>query len=130
MPDWLAEPDSALLLLVAVFAIGFAALAWRTLRQLWMILAGIALFLLVGLYLCDRFFLSDREQIGQAVQSMEAGVETRNLDAIFSQVATNFHYATVDKAGFRRFCDEHMRAHHVETLVVWDFRVLKFDEAR
>lgn len=130
MPDWLAEPDSALLLLVAVVAIGSAAVAWRTRRRTWLIAAAVAAFLLAAIFLCDRLFRSDREQIGQAIQSIAAGVEARNLDAIFSHVAKSFHYSTVDKAGFRRFCDDHMRANHVESLVVWNFQVIKFDEAR
>lgn len=130
MPDWLAEPDSALLLLVAVFAVGFATLAWRTRQRSWLILAGLALFLLFGLYLCDRFFQSDRELIGQSIQSIAAAVDSQNLDAVFSHISEEFQYSTVNKAGFRRFCKERMQANHVESLVVWNFQVLKFNETR
>lgn len=130
MPDWLAEPESSLLLLIAVAAIGSGVVAWKTRHRAWIIIASISLILLALLFLCDRFFESDRERIAGSVQTMAAAVKPNNLDQVFTHISESFQYGPVNKAGFRKFCDDASRNHRVDSLVVWGFQVLRFNEQR
>jgi hypothetical protein len=129
MPDWLAEPDTTLLLGVAVAALAAAVIAFRArTRTAWMIAAS-AFLLLGGLFLIDRLFASDREKIIASVQTMADAVDHRDLDRVFSQISETFSYGPVLKPAFRQFCADATRNHRVDSMKVWNIQVMQFNQS-
>jgi ketosteroid isomerase-like protein len=130
MPDWLAEPETVLILLVAIAAIGSGVIAWRTRHRAWVIIAFVSLLFLGLLFLLDKMFLSDREQIAGSVQSMAAAVAPKDFNQVFSHISERFEYGPVNKAAFRKFAEDTSRNRQIDSLVVWNFQVLKFNETK
>jgi len=129
MPDWLAEPDTTLLLVVAVAVLAAGVVAFRTRSRTTWIVAALAVGLLAALFLIDRLFASDREKIIGSVQSMAGAVEHQDLDRVFAHISETFSYGPVLKPEFRKFCADMVRNHRVDSLVVWNIQVLQFNES-
>jgi hypothetical protein len=129
MPDWLIEGDLTLLILVGLTA-GLCTFVWtKTGKRLWLGLATAAAAFLGLLVLLDHFFESDREQMTSSIKKMAAAVPGHDFNTIFSHFAADFHYATLDKAGFRRHCETIGKSRNVRDMVVWSIRVPTLDKS-
>jgi hypothetical protein len=143
MPTWLSDPPTSL---YATFgAIGvLSILAAMFLfspppkkrepkqkksspRVYLFILGGVALLFLLGLYICDRLYESDREQIVRKLNEMSAGVRDRNLDLTFRHVSDSFRYGSQGKAQFRARGDEALRSGQVTEIPIWDVNFESLD---
>ena len=137
MPDILADPPSSLyivLILVAVIPLGltlfFGGVAQPrkgeklTSPRKWsLITSGVGLVLLLALFLCDRVFESDREQIHRKMKEMSDGVRERNMDKVFQHVSDSFRIGLVDKPALRRLAEADQQNHQVDEIPVWDERL-------
>jgi hypothetical protein len=131
MPDWLAEPDSTLLLALAAVAVCLVAAWWQTRRRQWLIAAAVFAVAAGLLFLFDRLYQSDREQIAGQLQTMAAAVPGRDLDRIFAQVSDSFaNERFSNKRGFREYCDSRVQRFGVREVVVWDVQTTEMNEAR
>lgn len=130
MPDWLIEGDRSVAMLLGIVALAAAAWGWKTEQRRWLIVAGVALTLLVGFLLADRFWESDRERIGSTVQAMAGAIGPRSFDVAASHLSEKFYYGTLKKSDFRRLADATSKTHRVRDVVVWNYQLLSLDEAR
>lgn len=130
MPDWLAEPDSSLLLILAAVAVVAIAVWMRTRRQPWLWIAIVCGLLLGLLFLFDKLYQSDREQIGSKLQSTALAVKASDMDRVFANISETFNYASLGKAEFRRSADSVRQRWKIDELVIWDYELLRMDPAR
>jgi len=128
MPDWLADADRTLLLLLAAATVA-GLVAWLiTRRRSWLVFSAVSGGVLAVLLLADRLFESDRELIGGRLQAMAASVGRRDVPAVFADIAESFRYGpATDKKSFRQFCESAMHNRGVRELVIWDVTILSYD---
>ena len=131
MPDWLIEGDSTIYLLLAAVGV-IAAVAWWQMPKKWLLAVATVAFAMIGvLFLLDRQFESDREQIGRKLNEMAAAVtQPPDMNKIFTHVSADFRYGPADKAQFRKFCDQISRGREVREMKVWDYRVKELSKPR
>lgn len=130
MPDWLLEGNWSLLILIGLAA-GLCGMAWtKTAKKLWLGLAVALAGFLGMLLLLDWWFESDREQIDASVHAMAAAVAPHDFNGIFSHIAGDFRYGTVNKSEFRRMCESNAKTRGVRGMTVWGVRVLSVDRAK
>jgi hypothetical protein len=134
MPDILADPPYwlyVLLILAVVFpllmAVGFGGSASSRKREKkssprrrFLIASGVAFLMLLGLFVCDHFFESDKEQIQRKLKDMSDGVHERNLDKVFQHISDSFRVGPADKASLRRLADSAQQNHQVDEVIIWD----------
>ncbi|MFL5342545.1 MAG: hypothetical protein ACJ8F7_20555 [Gemmataceae bacterium] len=137
--DFLAEPPAwAYMLLIAavVLPAGAALVVVRrpvpkrgekakrfTAREWLFVVSGIALLLLLGLWVCDHFLESDQEQIVRKLNEMSAGIHDRNMNAVFQHVSNSFRLGGSDKAALRKRADDASSSGQVTEIKVWDVRI-------
>jgi hypothetical protein len=130
MPDWLMEGDRSVLILLLILALIGAVQWWRTRGRVWAGVAVVSLLCAGGFVLLDRFFESDREQIGNSVATMAGAVGPQKLDVAFAHLSADFHYNAAKKADFQRLAESAARSQRVREVIVWNFDVSAFDASK
>jgi hypothetical protein len=123
MLTWLVDDPALVYILLAGVAIILAVLWWRSKQGKYLIGAGLAILLIVGVWLLSKYVPTDSKKIQHAVEDMSAGVRSRDLDRIFSHVAADFRHGSLDKKAFRQASDRAIREHDVTNVLVWDFQL-------
>jgi hypothetical protein len=103
MFQWLADhviPLSVLLILVA--AAGFAHW-WLSRKRNVLYGAGVAVFLMVVLWILSIFVVTDRQMIVTTIKEMEQAIKERKVDKFFEHVSKSFRHNGMDKDGFRLY---------------------------
>jgi hypothetical protein len=119
LPDWLFEGQLTVYAVLAA-ALIFVLVLWKQTPRRSYLIGGVALAMLLGLYfLLDVFVQTDKEQITHAVREMSAGVESHNVDRIFSQVSDTYNRHGLTKSEFRQASARIIEGGMVERLAVW-----------
>src|SRR4051794_741167 len=109
MPDWLAEGDTTITVVLVVVAVCFGISAWKSKRKAFFAVAGIALAAVVAMIVIDRMYESDREQIERKVHEFAGELkEPFDTKKAFSYVSEEFNYHGTKKEAFRRYCEDRL----------------------
>jgi hypothetical protein len=134
MLHWISEPStSTYMLFAAMAAIGLLAGVFfggfsrkrdqkrdsSPLGRIGAIAGVIGVLLFVGLYVGDSVYESDREQIVRKMNEMSAGVQSRNLNAVFANISESFRKGGTSKAALRSLADKAQMSHQVDEVVIW-----------
>jgi hypothetical protein len=139
MPTWLSDPPTSLYallaaagvlpLLAALFLFSKPAskrdpkVKKSSTRTYLFIASGVGFALLLTLFLCDRLYESDGEQIVRKLNEMSAGVRERNLDQTFRHVSDSFKFQSQTKASLRALGDRAIQSGEVTDIPIWDINV-------
>lgn len=119
MPTFLSDPSTAFYI-VLLIVVAVAAIMWfRRQDRATTIRFIIALILCLGVYLCDRFVESPREEAVRRIESMVTAVNQRNATEFLAQVSESFEYKGRKKAEADRLID--LARQHSVQVSVWDF---------
>ena len=143
MPTWLSDPPTSVYVIPAAVGVLSLMAAFflvhkppkkrdpkqkqSSTRTYLFIVAGLAFLALLAIFVCDRLYESDREQIVRKLNEMSAGVRERNLDRTFRHVSDSFRYGTQGKAQFRARGDEAVRSGQVTDIPIWDINFESLD---
>jgi hypothetical protein len=120
MPEWLVEGNPTLYFLLACVLVISGALWWRTRKRQYAVAAGVAGFLIVGVFLIDRAVESDREQLIRIVNEVADAVTDGDIDRAFQHVSKSFSRAGMDKESFRHFARDRRGHGFVTAVRMWD----------
>lgn len=98
MPIPLADPSPLVYVLLALLAVVAVGLAARFQTRGHLIRAGVATALLLGLFLCDRFAESPREEAERKIRALAAAVTARDQRGFLAEVSESFDYRGKKKA--------------------------------
>ena len=127
MPTFLSDPSFTLYVALTLGAFVTGGLLVRKQDRGSMVRAGIAVLLLLMLFLCDRLSESPREEAVRRIQTMATAANARNWDEVFVHISDKFQYDRFDKKTFRDMVDQ--RAHqHTATVHFKDFDRNNFEE--
>ena len=121
MFDWLFEGRLSVYLFLAVVALLFVALYWRTRKRYWIIPVAAMGLVLAAYFLMDRFVETRREQITRKLGEMASAVQRRDADTIFRHVAQDFRVGSLDRSAFRGYVESAFNR-GVTSLRVWEFQ--------
>ncbi len=121
MFDWLFEGRLAVYLFLAVVALVFVALYWRTRKRYWFLPVAVMGLLLGAYFLMDRLVETRPEQITRKLREMADAVQRRDADTIFRHVAQDFRVGSLDRASFRAYVETAF-SRGVTSLRVWEFQ--------
>jgi hypothetical protein len=128
MPTWLVEGEPVVYAVLGIAFLGSVVGWWRTRKRRFAVVAGIAAALLLGYFLLDKLVESDGEQMVRKVTDVATAISAHDLDAAFRSVSESFDRPPRNKASFRKFCDDVLRAGNVTEIRVWDLAPV--DESR
>jgi hypothetical protein len=120
MPSWLVEGEPIVYAVLGCVLVGFGLAWWRTRKRRYAVAAGVVAALMAGYFLLDRFVESDGEQMVRKVNEIATAISAHDLDAAFGNVSDGFDRPPRNKASFRKFCDDTLRAGNVTEVRVWD----------
>jgi hypothetical protein len=120
MPVWLVEGSPTVYFFLAFVLVITLALWRRTRKRGFAIGAAVVVLLMVGVFVIDRLYESDGEQMCRKVREVTAAVTANDLDSAFRNVSESFNRGGMTKPQFRKFCDGVRKAGQVTEVVVWD----------
>src|SRR5262245_40326544 len=143
MPNWLSNPPPALYLMLAAAALFCGYCAWASWQQsryrprgpaaetprlraarVWGLLAALALLALPLLFVIDRMYESDAEQIARKLNEMSAGVVRRDLDSVFRHISDSFKVNEFgSKQAMRDAAGRAQQRGYVDEVRIWDIHV-------
>ncbi|MGL6073584.1 MAG: hypothetical protein ACRC8S_05415 [Fimbriiglobus sp.] len=103
MPNFLADPSVVFYLLFVVGVLIAGAVWFRNRSKRSLAVFGVALLLLIGLFLLDRAFESPREEATRKIQEMATAANARQWKQVSSHISDKFVYAGKKKAPFEAF---------------------------
>jgi hypothetical protein len=121
MPEFLADPSSTLYLALGVLVVITLFLWSKSRKPAGLIAVGVAVALLLAVYLCDKMAESPREQVERKTHEIAAAVTAKNSDQLTSNVAESFRYGGVDKAGVKTEADKAVKQYGLQEIQVWAF---------
>jgi hypothetical protein len=143
MPTILSDPPSSvyiilgvvgvLCLVAAFFLVGKAPPSKdpkkkQSSPRKYFVSAGVlALLAMVAVFICDRLFESDKEQIVRKINEMSDGVRDRNLDRTFEHVSESFRFGTAGKSQLRSRGDQALQSGQVTEIKIWDVVIESLD---
>jgi len=92
MPTFLTDPAAAFYLILLAFAVVTGAIAARYQDRPSFIRFGVALVILLAVYLVDKSSESPREEAVRRVQAMANAADSKNPDAFIEHVAETVEY--------------------------------------
>lgn len=120
--------ESTLVYIVLFLATAGLGLMWRqTRRKPFLIGACAAAFLAAALFAVTFLVTTDSQKIERTLRSVAASVQARNTANIYDHLARDFRYRSTDRDSFRRKTEDAIRAHNVESVIVWDFSIQDLD---
>lgn len=119
MPLFLADPPPSAYLLLIALAVVTGAVAARYQDRTRAAPFVVALLLLGGLYLLDRFNASPREDAVVAVGTMMAAVGHKSPDGFLKHVSDSFDAYSMKKPQLRRLLE--LARQHDVTITAWNF---------
>jgi hypothetical protein len=121
LPAFLSDPPLALFLVLLVGLVAAGAVWWRTRNRKAAAAAGLFAFLLVLVFLIDRFVESPREEATRKIMSM-ADAATRSDPAAFVEhVSNRFNYQGASKDDVRKAPAWDAIRQYQATVAVWGF---------
>lgn len=102
MPAILTDPPAALWIALVVFALVAVGLWARSHSRLAGLVAVVAVAVLVGVFLLDRFVESPREEATRRMRAMIAAFNEKKIDAAFTHLADDFDFRGLKAAEFRK----------------------------
>jgi hypothetical protein len=96
-------------------------------RKYLIALGLLALLALLGVYICDLMFESDREQIVRKLNEMSAAVRNRELDRGFNHLSESFRVQSTNKSQLRAIGDQALRSGEVTDIPIWDINFESLD---
>lgn len=143
MPTFLSDPPSSLYIILGVVGVLCLVAAFvlvgksppnkdpkkkqSSSRRYLIAAAVVALVAMLGLFICDRLFESDKEQIVRKLNEMSDGVRTRNLDLTFSHLSDKFRVQSTDKPTLRTLGDRAIQSGQVTEIRIWAIEFESFD---
>jgi ketosteroid isomerase-like protein len=121
MITWLVDNPALAYIVLATVAIVLMVACWRTQQAKYLVGAGVAFVLILGVWLLSTYVPTDSKRIQSAIEEMSAGVRSRDLDRIFAHVAGDFRHGGLDREAFRKAADQAIRGHDVTNVLAWDF---------
>ena len=122
MPTWLSDPSNGFYLVLFVLVV-IAVMVWaRNRTRSDLIRAGIAVALLVLLFVFDQLFESPREGSERTVTEIAAAINERNWDKFRGGLSDNFSYKKFDKASLTEKVTGAVAAFAPQA-AAWDFKV-------
>lgn len=139
MPTILSDPPSSLYVLLVVLTLASVVATfltqatlteqfrqWREAGQRDKLTGAVALraaplLALIGLWACDSFFESDREEAVRRVRAMADAVANKQTQPIIDQVSPSFAFAGLDKAAFANLVERALQTGEVTRAAVWGF---------
>ena len=100
MPLPLADPSPTFYVLLSLLAVVAGGLAARFQTRGHHLRAGVAVALLVGLFLCDTLAESPREEAVRAVRELAAAITARDQTGFLARLSESFDYKGRKKADF------------------------------
>lgn len=97
MPTWLSDPSNGFYLVLFVLAVITVMLWARSRTRGDLIRVGIAIALLVAVFVFDRLFESPREGAAQTVSEISAAFNERNWDKFQDCLSDDFSYKKLDR---------------------------------
>src|SRR5262249_30131143 len=115
--------------------VGLAVAWWRTRYRAF---AGgfVVVLVLIGLYILLFFLYGEtaREQIEHKVKEMVAGVDHKDVEAIFKHISDRFELSqgsqTLDKPGLRRYAEDALRRPELRGALVTDVSIGPIDKEK
>lgn len=101
MPSFLSDPTPTIYVLFGAIALILGIVALRRQKKWDLIRFAIGLLLVVGLFLCDKFFESPRESVVRKIQEMGVASRSKKYDELFKHVSESFKHKSLDKKGLR-----------------------------
>jgi hypothetical protein len=117
MPGWFTPVVVVLAIAALIFLVGF----WRTRQRKHLIGLGVSLALIGVVWLIASLIPTDRRAIEKTLMDIIDGIQKRNTEQVFANVAEDFRYRTYNKSAFRAAADPHIRAGDAADVQVWDF---------
>jgi hypothetical protein len=124
MPTWLVDDPTMVFLILGLAALGLGAGWWTTRKRAYALGFGVAVGLIVLVWLLSAFVPTDAKQIERAIRDMGDGVEAKNVEQIFQHISDHFEARGRDKAAFRNYAERFLRTRDAQGVRVWDFTVL------
>jgi hypothetical protein len=133
--DWLFDGCLTVSLVLGAAGVGLAVAWWRTRYRAF---GGgfVVVLVLLGLYILLLFLYGEtaREQIERKVKEMVAGVDRKDVEAIFKHISDRFELTqgsqTLDKQGLRRYAEEALRRPELRGMLVTDVAVGTIDREK
>ena len=97
MPTFLSDPARTLLIILGFLAV-ILVVGWLQRRsRVALIAAIIAAVALIGVFLCDLFFESPREEATRKMREISTATKAKKLDDGFKHISESFTYQGLDK---------------------------------
>jgi len=128
MPTIFSDPPQALYLILIAGVIVTGTLAARNQDRRSFIRLGIALGLLLVLFLVDRFFESPREEANRRVSAMAAAAMAANPDRFMENVSTSFEMRGANRERLKAAPAWGLIRNHRVRVAVWGFSPDTYEE--
>ena len=121
MSSWLIEDPTPAYLILGALGLGLGILWWMNRRGAYLIGLGAAALLIGILVLLNYTIDTDSKQIHRKLQTMADSVATRDVEAIFANISSQFRLGSMDRQQFQQRVESHLHRGDVQNLKIWDY---------
>ncbi|MGF1581156.1 MAG: hypothetical protein ACFCD0_17460 [Gemmataceae bacterium] len=106
--SWINDNATLLYVLLGFLAAVLLLLWWQNRKKEYLYSVGGLLVLILLVWLCSLFIVSDKQQIRKALDDIEKGIETKIPDLVVDNLSTDFEYKSSNGPVTKKDVQDHL----------------------